>query len=61
MGEESGRSLMLSWQYAYSPRWRVGAEWLLLDSERKERRIVTGDGDELIHQLLFNVQYRFQN
>ncbi|TAJ93937.1 MAG: hypothetical protein EPO31_07085 [Gammaproteobacteria bacterium] len=61
MGEESGRSLMLSWQYAYSPRWRVGAEWLLLDSEREERRIVTGDGDELIHQLLFNVQYRFQN
>jgi hypothetical protein len=57
---ETGRSLMLSWQYEYSPQIRFGAEWEMLDSRHEERRIITGGGEELVHQLLFMVQYRFQ-
>ena len=59
--QQNGRSMMLSWQYLYSERFRFGAEWLLFDSDKRERLIYTGRGHELIQQLLFTVQYRFQN
>ena len=58
---ETGRSMMLSWQYLYSPQLRFGAEWLLNDSDHRERLIFTGRGHELIQQLLVTVQYRFAN
>jgi hypothetical protein len=57
---ETGRALMLSWHYLYSAQLRFGAEWLLQDSNRRERLITTGRGSELIRQLLFTIQYRFQ-
>ena len=59
--QQNGRSMMLSWQYLYSDRFRFGAEWLLADSDKLERLIYTGRGHELIQQLLFTVQYRFKN
>lgn len=59
--QQNGRSMMLSWQYLYSDRIHFGAEWLLFDSDKRERLIYFGRGHELIQQLLFTVQYRFQN
>lgn len=59
--QQNGHSMMLSWQYLYSDRFRFGAEWLWYDSDKRERLIYFGRGHELIQQLLFTVQYRFQN
>ena len=59
--QESGHSLLIAWQYPYSQHIRLGAEWLFIDSNRSERRLLTGNGKEQINQLLFTVQYRFQN
>ena len=59
--QQNGFSMMLAWQYLYSPRFHFGAEWLLFDSDKRERLIYFGRGHELIQQLLFTVQYRFQN
>jgi hypothetical protein len=59
--DEAGRGLMLSWRWLYSTRLHFGVEWLLNDSDRRERRIYTGAGAELIQQLLFTLQYRFQS
>lgn len=57
---QDGDSVMLSWQYLYSDNWRFGAEWLHVDSDKQEREIYFGDGHERINQLLFTLQYRFQ-
>jgi len=59
--QQNGFSTLLSWKYLYSDRFHFGAEWLLFDSDKRERFIYFGKGHELIQQLLFTIQYRFQN